>query len=144
MCMRSQVKIQKRALVIFVFLGTWSFSDRHTKLASKKAFNFFYATHWYAYCLTVPAACSPLKLRIIRKQARVYFVDGETVLLRKKKNRKEEDMAMWVKQWRQQLFVPISGCLGHLEPHRQAHGNMTRKLAYLNIQAIRFASFLNA
>jgi hypothetical protein len=88
MCMRSQVKIQKRALVIFVFLGTWSFSGRHTKLASKKAFNFFYATHWYAYCLTVPAACSPLKLRIIRKQARVYFVDGETVLLRKKKEQK--------------------------------------------------------
>ena len=44
---------------------------------------------------------------------------------------------MWGKQWRQQLFAPINGCLGHnASPgtHRQAHGNMAHKLAYLNIR----------
>jgi len=58
--------------------------------------------------------------------------------LPKNKEKKErETRQCGEKQWRQQLFAPINGCLGHnASPgtHRQAHGNMAHKLAYLNIR----------
>ena len=46
---------------------------------------------------------------------------------------------MWGKQWRQQLFAPINGCLGHHgSPGTQwrPHGNMRHNLVYLNIRLI--------
>lgn len=60
-------------------------ADTQYLQAKKRPRIHFYTTHWYAYCLTVPATCSPLKLRIITKQARVQFVEGQTHLLKKGK-----------------------------------------------------------
>jgi hypothetical protein len=78
---------------------------------------------------------------MIRKQASIGLLRDKFIPKNKgKKKQREGNKAMWGKQWRQQLFAPINGCLGHNSPpgtHRQAHGNMAHKLAYLNIRMIR-------
>lgn len=65
-----------------------------------------------------------------------WFVEGQishTKIERERETEREGNKAMWGgKQWMQQLFAPINGCLGHHASPGTHRRRMAHKLAYLN------------